>query len=282
MKKGEYITCSCGKKRYCYPSEIKRGAKFCGSACSRIYVKGALLGQKRTEAQRLNISKSHHDVSGNNNPNYRGGITKDLMKWHNQNWKALKTWKDLVFSRDKNKCRICGGQNNLEAHHIIPKKKCLQTAFLRMNGVTLCHDCHKKTESFGSGGGRGERYESGTGLLNTIMIVIPHKFQEWEDIGNYGWTEDGTLVIFISDTGNERFNHLLFIHEFVEATLCKKNGISIDAIDKWDVENEARGDDPKAPYYREHRMASKIERFAAITLGINWSEYERALEPFGF
>jgi hypothetical protein len=38
------------------------------------------------------------------------------------------------------------------------------------------------------------------------------------------------------------------------------------------------GDDPRAPYYREHQFASGMERLMAAELGIDWQQYMGLVE----
>jgi hypothetical protein len=38
------------------------------------------------------------------------------------------------------------------------------------------------------------------------------------------------------------------------------------------------GDHPGAPYHAEHMFASKVEEMLAKQLGVDWLEYERAIE----
>jgi DNA polymerase elongation subunit (family B) len=35
------------------------------------------------------------------------------------------------------------------------------------------------------------------------------------------------------------------------------------------------GDDPKAPYYRQHQIATAVERLLAVELGVDWGAYDR-------
>jgi len=59
-------------------------------------------------------------------------------------------WRQKIFERDNYTCRMCkirGGK--LEAHHIKPFKKHPELRFGLENGITLCEDCHKKTDSYG-------------------------------------------------------------------------------------------------------------------------------------
>lgn len=76
------------------------------------------------------------------------------------------TWKRAVFIRDRFQCQNCGKRNGrkpiIEAHHlkefsvlikengISSVDEALQSPFLWevSNGQTLCHSCHKLTESY--------------------------------------------------------------------------------------------------------------------------------------
>lgn len=76
-------------------------------------------------------------------------------------------WRDLVIQKDRwmcQKCREKGIKNssNLQAHHIksisqlvidyniktpLEASKCKEIWNIK-NGLTLCHDCHKETDSY--------------------------------------------------------------------------------------------------------------------------------------
>ena len=45
-------------------------------------------------------------------------------------------------------CYICGGRDNLEAHHIIPVSHSQKYKFTPTNGITLCKDCHWLVHNF--------------------------------------------------------------------------------------------------------------------------------------
>ena len=54
-------------------------------------------------------------------------------------------WRAQVLERDGHRCKVCGSQNNLQAHHIIPWSATCDGDELRHdinNGITLCRDCH--------------------------------------------------------------------------------------------------------------------------------------------
>jgi hypothetical protein len=60
-------------------------------------------------------------------------------------------WRDAVFARDKYRCIWCGDARggNLEADHIKPFAYFPELRFAIDNGRTLCHGCHKTTDTYG-------------------------------------------------------------------------------------------------------------------------------------
>ena len=110
--------------------------------------------------------------------------------------------------------------------------------------------------------------------------TIPHRKQRYPTLGDYWWDKDGTLQVRASEMGDEDLEFLIFIHEVQEAWLCKKRGITEPEVTKFDLEfekthmlNEEPGEDPKAPYHKEHIFVECLERLLAIELGIPWKRY---------
>ncbi|HJZ14914.1 MAG TPA: hypothetical protein VJ251_05615 [Stellaceae bacterium] len=74
---------------------------------------------------------------------------------------------------------------------------------------------------------------------------------------------------------DQRYEFLIGMHEVMEAYLAIYAGVSPDAVDRFDKAYEAKrkpgddsepGDDPRAPYHREHVFASKVERLSRKSL----------------
>jgi 5-methylcytosine-specific restriction endonuclease McrA len=61
---------------------------------------------------------------------------------------GYKKWRAAVFTRDNFRCRECGSEENLEAHHIKPFSIAPEEMYVVENGLTLCKNCHKKTDSY--------------------------------------------------------------------------------------------------------------------------------------
>lgn len=82
------------------------------------------------------------------NPHWQGGIT--ALTESLRHTVEFRLWREVVFARDDYTCQDCGRRGGrLHSHHI---KSFAEYPELRLdvnNGVTLCQDCHAKTENFG-------------------------------------------------------------------------------------------------------------------------------------
>jgi len=84
----------------------------------------------------------------------------------------------------------------------------------------------------------------------------------------------------VIDLDNEDYELLIFIHELIEWRLTQKHGVSeedITAFDKKHLEADEPGSLKEAPYHKEHMAADAIERMVAILLGVEWNDYEEAI-----
>lgn len=102
----------------------------------------AFKGRKHTEeAKKKNGDKKRGRYKGENNPNWKGGIT-DVNKLLRKSEEA-KIWRESIFSRDDWTCQNCGQQGgDLEIHHIYSWKNYPKLRFDINNGITFCKKCH--------------------------------------------------------------------------------------------------------------------------------------------
>ncbi len=112
--------------------------------------------------------------------------------------------------------------------------------------------------------------------------TVPHAQQRYQTTGDWWWDPDETLQMRVSELADWRHSVLIAVHELVEALLCKAHGVTTEAVDEWDMgqgkELDEPGDDPRAPYHREHEFAGCLERPLAHELGVDWNSYEDAID----
>jgi hypothetical protein len=118
--------------------------------------------------------------------------------------------------------------------------------------------------------------------MKPIVITIetaPAAKIRYPIAGDWQFRPDGSLRITVAQMSDRRFQQLVALHELVEALLCKEAGVSQERVDALDEAYEAKrlpddkdsepGDDPAAPYHREHVIASVTERLAADLLRVD-------------
>jgi hypothetical protein len=117
--------------------------------------------------------------------------------------------------------------------------------------------------------------------LKIIIETVEH--QRYPTAGDWQVKPD-RLHITVSSMSDRRYEFLLGMHEVIEAYLALHAGVSPAAVDAFDEAYEAKrkkgdasepGDDPKAPYHKQHVFAEKIERLLARQLKVDWSAYDR-------
>jgi hypothetical protein len=118
--------------------------------------------------------------------------------------------------------------------------------------------------------------------MKITIEVIKHEDQRYETVGDWVWTGDD-LTIYVSSMDNWRYEMLVAFHEMAECLMCKHRGIAQEDVDNFDIQFEKLredgdvsepGDQPNAPYYREHQIATILERTLALELGVNWKQYD--------
>jgi hypothetical protein len=110
------------------------------------------------------------------------------------------------------------------------------------------------------------------------MYTIPHHAQRYNTVGDWQFAVSGDLIIKVSAMSDPRYETLIAAHELGEAVLCKQAGVSEEAVDAWDWAMGSKldepGDDPRAPYHRQHVQATIFEKMLAKLLGVDWKTYE--------
>lgn len=133
LKYVKILNCErCGKryhKRY-------HNSKYCSPKCQRI------------EAAKLGAKALHktHDMKGSNNPNWKGGISKDHYHYRKIQLKRYpektKCRRELMKAKKSGKiipseqCEHCNKKTKLHAHHEDYSKP--------LDVIWLCRPCHRK------------------------------------------------------------------------------------------------------------------------------------------
>ena len=137
--------------------------------------------------------------------------------------------------------------------------------------------------------------------MRILIRSIPHQAQRYNTCGDWYWWDANIPAGYIpagedSLVIKERTLHirvsmlkaremwLVAVHELIEALLCDYAGVSMADVDAFDTEFKGEGepgDDINAPYYRQHQIATGIERMLAAELGVAWREYEEHINELG-
>lgn len=121
-------------------------------------------------------------------------------------------------------------------------------------------------------------------MIPTNIRSIPYKKQRYDTCGDYFINTKGEAEFRINDMSDERAEFIVLFHEMVEAFLCRYRMVDWKDVDKFDIafeKNRKRGDkrepgdQKEAPYYKEHKFATKIEKMICKEFGLEWSTYEK-------
>jgi len=162
------ICVTCGNEFEC--SRKNPATKNCSRECGY----KSLTGVPKSDEHKIKISENHakpwlgkHNPmssilakkhlapyqSGENHWNWKGGITPKLKSLRFT--KDYREWVKLVFERDDYTCQICGKRGGtLQAHHHIESfaEIVFNDELEKLKnidyGITLCVECHRKTDSY--------------------------------------------------------------------------------------------------------------------------------------
>jgi hypothetical protein len=122
--------------------------------------------------------------------------------------------------------------------------------------------------------------------MNVTIKPIPHKEHRYPTCGDWWFDDNGDMQIRVSKELPDASQHLVALHEYAEALMCRASGVTQKDVDNFDMNFEANrkpddnsepGDHIEAPYYREHGIATALERMVATQMGIGWMEHEQAI-----
>jgi hypothetical protein len=125
-------------------------------------------------------------------------------------------------------------------------------------------------------------------MIETVIKSINLEDQRYETLGDY-YIKDGIRTFAITKTGNDLYDDLIFIHEFIEEVLTRNKGITEEQILAFDLqfeekvkngeisEDEEPGEQIDSPYKQEHVIAELIERLIINHLNIDFNTYNNKL-----
>lgn len=134
LKEKEILTCEVCKKDFLeYKSYLNHRKRFyCSRHCRRI---GDSLKKR-----------------GENSNNWKGGVS--YINGRIRKGVEWKMWREAIFKRDDWTCQDCGARSGkgksieLHPHHVKQYATHPELRFDVSNGITLCKECHKKTDTY--------------------------------------------------------------------------------------------------------------------------------------
>lgn len=130
------------------PLWIERTTKNCEMCGCEYEVERRLVNRSHFCSKQCRANHDSINSKGLNNPNWKGGITKDRQVFYSSR-KWRKIVKD-VFKRDNYQCQRCGivgkQENKLHIHHIISFKNVNKRDDIG-NLILLCQKCHNWVHS---------------------------------------------------------------------------------------------------------------------------------------
>jgi hypothetical protein len=123
--------------------------------------------------------------------------------------------------------------------------------------------------------------------MNIIIKTIPPTEMR-EGVDGADWYVDaaGDLQVRICPMSDPRMEMALKLHEAFEAILCLHDGVTVKQVDEFDRQYDLdhpdetdceAGDDPEAPYAKQHSLATAVERIYTAHVGLNWRLYDDEL-----
>jgi hypothetical protein len=140
LKRVEKECCFCGKKISVIPYYSDKN-KTCSRECfSKLKSKPMSMETRIKQSNAKLGSKSY---------NWKGDDATRIERKRLMSHMDYRIWRLSVFNRDNFTCQECGKTNTyLQAHHIKPWSLYPNSRYDINNGITLCKECHKLTDSY--------------------------------------------------------------------------------------------------------------------------------------
>lgn len=111
----------------------------------------------------------------------------------------------------------------------------------------------------------------------SLKFIEPGK-NRYVTNGDWVFDKKGNLLVTATAFGNKDGSFLVALHELVEAWLCQHDDVAEEDVSAWDLCNpdaEEPGEVPGAPYFKQHAIATKVERIVCEALGLDWDDHNR-------
>lgn len=125
--------------------------------------------------------------------------------------------------------------------------------------------------------------------LRTLEPGEKHFCHPVATCGDWQAWSNGAINCTVDNLNDPDSEFAVLVHELIEAWLCRKRGITHERVTLFDGEFESEreagrhsqeaepGDDPRAPYRREHQFATAIEMLLLHEIGKFWSSHCRTV-----
>ena len=116
-------------------------------------------------------------------------------------------------------------------------------------------------------------------------FTLPAQYMRYKTLGDW-YGHDRHIISTVAEMGNPKYEFLIFLHELIEARLCMARGVDEGDVTRFDIlfEKEGKegepGDDPEAPYFKEHQFATKIEMMMCDEMGLDRNAYDRFMNEY--
>lgn len=149
-KTGRYINCEvCNNSIYLKPN-YKGKRRSCSIKCRSLLLPKRKTSQKTKEKLRITSIKAGCKppiIKAEKHYLWKGGVSG--RRFQQIKGIGYYAWRKAVFTRDNWICQECNQRGGkLQAHHIKPFALYPELSLSIDNGLTLCFQCHKKTDSY--------------------------------------------------------------------------------------------------------------------------------------